>query len=142
MKRNIFDENPNRSLLTTFARYGIIAILGWITLSTIMASPNMLNTTLALAIFWVIGIWIYRRRDFISGWAKSDKPFTEYVKESKATVPPNARGTITASVGKLPAVRQKTYDYSAADNEFLAPLSVSERRAFQNIAESFHNTEG
>jgi len=125
------DGTPSYALLRTFATYAVFALLIWMTVSSITNSHNTIATIIGLAAFWVAGLWLYRRRSFIAGWMRSGEPMKDYsrqVKEKRAELQ-KAKAEPIAGRSR----EQKSYDYSAADNEHLQPLSVSERREFQNL---------
>ena len=127
-------DRPKYAGLRRFLKYAVMTFLIYVTAMGIINAPNILASAVTFAVLWAAGILIYRSRRGWGGWLHSDKPLATYVKEHKARVPASESKAVNSAAETTTV---KVWDYSAADNEHLQPLSNSERQTFQSLTENF-----
>jgi hypothetical protein len=134
------EDRGAKYALKKFFIYATFALFGYVTLASIAASSNIFQAVIMSAIVWFVVIYAYRKRDFLGHWLSTDLTFKQLLHERKmaSTASPAVLPKSAVPRTQVAKPTPRAWDYSAADNDFLQPLSASEKDAFSSIVEVYH----
>jgi len=119
------DETPNNDFFKMIAKYIILTFLAFISIVSVVASPNHLAVFCTLAIFWIIGIWASKYFPVISEFMQAEESLKVFLARKRA---------LNSAV-----VPKNTWLKPIKDNG--EPLNADEEKIWTGILSQFRDKE-